>query len=155
MLSSLFRGSKRASLIWAVVLTALIAVIDWRVVGDVPLGFFSLLPMMMAGKVLKPWQTALAAVVCTYLTEEFDTFAWSLWTGLPRDVLYFTAFFFIGVFIHEMDRNRQIILAQLHEIEQQRDARRDAEEQLLVLIESSPAAIITADSDGTVLMAND
>ncbi len=155
MLSSLLRGSKRTSLIWAAVLTALIAVVDWRVVGDVPLGFLYLLPMMMAGKVLKPWQTALAAVVCTYLTEEFDTFTWTLWTGLPRDVLYFTAFFFIGVFIHEMDRNRQIILAQLHEIEQQRDARRDAEEQLLVLIESSPAAIITADSDGTVLMAND
>jgi PAS domain S-box-containing protein len=155
MLSSLFRGSKRTSLIWAAILTALIAVIDWCVVGDVPLGFLYLLPMMMAGKVLKPWQTALAAVVCTYLTEEFDTFAWSLWTGLPRDVLYFTAFFFIGVFIHEMDRNRQIIVEQLHEIEQQRDARRDAEEQLLVLIESSPAAIITADADGTVLMANE
>ena len=155
MLSSVLRGSKRTSLIRAAVLTALIAVVDWRVVGDVPLGFLYLLPMMMVGKFLKPWQSALAAVVCTYLTEEFDTFAWSLWTGLPRDVLYFTAFFFVGVFIHEMDRNRQIIVAQLHEIEQQRDARRDAEEQLVVLIESSPAAIITADSDGTVLMAND
>lgn len=154
MLTSLFRGSRRSSLIWAVVLTALIAVIDWCVVGEVPLGFLYLLPMMMAGKVLKPWQTVLAAVVCTYLTEEFDTFAWSLWTGLPRDVLYFTAFFFVGVFIHEMDRKQKIILAQMSEIEQQRDARRNAEEQLVVLIESSPAAIITADSDGMVLMAN-
>jgi PAS domain S-box-containing protein len=76
-------------------------------------------------------------------------------TGLPRDVLYFMAFFSIGIFVGEMNRNRQIILSQLHEIEMQRDARREAEEQLKVLIESSPAAIITADSNGIVLMANE
>ena len=155
MLYSFFRGSKRASLIWAGGLIALIALVDWRVVGEVPLGFLYLLPMLLLGKVLKPWQTAIAAIVCTYLTEEFDTFAWNLSHGLPRDVLYFMAFFSIGIFVYQMDRNRLIILGQLHEIEKQRDARREAEEQLIALIESSPAAIITADADGTVLMAND
>jgi PAS domain S-box-containing protein len=155
MLSSFFPGNKRASLIWAGVLIAVIAVVDWRVVGEVPLGFVYLLPMLMLGRVLKPWQTALAAGLCTVLTEEFDTFPWNPRTGLPRDILYFMAFFSIGVFVYEMNRNRQIILQQLHEIELQRDARREAEEQMTVLIESSPAAIITADSDGTVLMANE
>jgi PAS domain S-box-containing protein len=111
--------------------------------------------MLMLGNVLKPWQTGLVAGLCTYLTEEFDQYAWNLRTGLPRDVLYFMAFFSIGVFVHEVNRSRQIILGQLHEIEKQRDARREAEEQLTVLIESSPAAIITADSVGTVLMANE
>jgi PAS domain S-box-containing protein len=155
MLSNFFSGSRRASLAWAAILIASIAVVDWRVVEDVPLGFLYLLPMLMLGKVLEPWQTGLAAGLCTYLTEQFDQYAWNLRTGLPRDVLYFMAFFSIGVFVHEMDRNRQIILGQLHEIEQQRDARREAEEQLAVLIESSPAAIITANADGTVLMANE
>lgn len=152
---SLFRGSRQTSLIWAVVLIALIALIDWRVVGEMPLGFLYLLPMLMLGRVLRPWQTALAAGLCTYLTEEFDTFAWNVKNGLPRDVLYFAAFFSIGAFVYEMNRNRQIILRQLHEIEEQGGARREAEEQLAVLIESSPAAIITADADGTVLMANE
>jgi two-component system sensor kinase FixL len=152
---SFFRGSKRASLMWAVTMIALIAVIDWRVVGEMPLGFLYLLPMAMLGRVLKPWQTTLAAALCTVLTEEFDTFAWNVRNGLPRDVLYFAAFLSVGVFVYEMDRNRQIILRQLHEIEEQSDARREAEEQLTVLIESSPAAIITADADGTVLMANE
>ena len=155
MFLSIFRGSKRTSLIWATVLTALIAIVDWRVVEEVPLGFLYLLPMLLFGKVLRPWQTAIAAVLCTYLTEEFDPFIWNLRTGLTRDVLYFAAFFSIGVFVYEMDRSRYIIEKQLHEIEKQRDARREAEEQLAVLIESSPAAIITADSDGTVLMANE
>jgi len=117
MFSSLFRGSKRSTLIWAGAIITLIAVVDWRVVGEVPLGFLYLLPMLMLGKVLKPWQTAFAAALCTFLTEEFDQYAWHLRTGLPRDVLYFMAFFSLGVFVYEMNRNRQIILRQLREIE--------------------------------------
>jgi PAS domain S-box-containing protein len=155
MFSSVLRGSKRASVLLAGVLIALIALIDWRVIDEVPLGFLYLLPMLMLGRVLKSWQIGIAAGLCTYLTEEFDQFAWNLRTGLPRDVLYFMAFFSIAVFFYEMTRNRQIVLQQLHEIEEQRDARREAEEQLTVLIESSPAAIITTDSDGSVLMANE
>jgi PAS domain S-box-containing protein len=151
----MFHGSKRSSLLGAAALIALIAVVDWRVVEGVPLGFLYLLPMLMIGQVLKPWQTGLAAILCTYLTEEFDTFAWNLRTGVPRDVLYFAAFFSIGVFVYETNRSRDIILRQLREIEKQRDARRDAEEQLMVLIESSPAAILTTDADGTVVMANE
>jgi PAS domain-containing protein len=41
------------------------------------------------------------------------------------------------------------------EIERQRDARREAGEQLRSLIESSTAAMVTADADGSVLMANE
>ena len=145
---SVFRGSRRFTLIWSGALIALIAIVDWRVVDELPLGFLYLLPMLMLGRVLKPWQTLLVAVLCTYLTEEFDQFAWNLRTGMPRDVLYFMAFFSIGVFVHEVNRNRQVIMEQLHEIERQSDARLEAEEQLKVLIESSPAAIITADADG-------
>jgi two-component system, LuxR family, sensor kinase FixL len=155
MFSALFGGSRRASLIGAAILIVLIALIDRRVVDEVPLGFLYLLPMLMLGRVLKPWQTVVAAGLCTYLTEEFDQFAWNLRTGLPRDVLYFMAFFSIAAFVHETNRSRQIILRQLHEIEEQSEARREAEQQLAVLIESSPAAIITADSAGMVLMANE
>jgi two-component system, LuxR family, sensor kinase FixL len=150
-----FRGSKRAILIWGGVLIALIAVVDWRIVEDVPLGFLYLLPMVMLGKVLKPWQTALVAGLCTFLTEVFDQFAWNVRTGPQRDVLYFMAFFSVGAIVHQMDRNRRVTLEQLHEIERQSDARREAEEQLSVLVESSPAAIIMADADGRVLMANE
>jgi two-component system sensor kinase FixL len=155
MFTSVFRGSRRATLIWAATLIALIALVDWHAADDLPLGFLYLLPMLLLGRVLRPWQTLLVAGLCTYLTEYFDQFSWNLRTGLPRDVLYFTAFFSIGVFVHEANRNRQIIVEHLHEIERQSDARREAEEQLKVLIESSPAAIITADSGGFVLMANE
>jgi len=155
MFSSVIGGRKSASILLAIALIAVIALVDWRVVEDVPLGFLYLLPMLILGRVLKPWQTGIAAGLCTYLTEEFDQFAWNLRTGLPRDVLYFMAFFSIAVFVYEVQRSRHVVMKHLHEIEEQRDARREAEEQLTVLIESSPAAIITADSDGAVLMANE
>jgi PAS domain S-box-containing protein len=43
----------------------------------------------------------------------------------------------------------------IEEIEVLSEARREAEEQLKILIESSPAAIFTADASGRVLMANE
>jgi PAS domain S-box-containing protein len=155
MLSLLFEGSKKSVLIRTGLLIAAIAFLDWRLVNELPLGFLYLLPMLMVSRVLNPWPIAGVAALCTFLTELFDAFAWNLRTGLPRDVLYFAAFFCVGLFVCEVNRNRQVVIRHLHEIELQRDARRDAEEQLRVLIESSPAAIVTTDSDGCVLMANE
>jgi two-component system, LuxR family, sensor kinase FixL len=155
MLSPLLRGSKKSVLFRAGLLIVVIAFVDWRLVNDLPLGFLYLLPMLMVGRVLPPWQIAGVALLCTVVTENFDQFVWSFRIGMPRDVLYFAAFFCVGLFVYEVTRNRQVVIEHLHEIEKQRDARRQAEQQLKVLIESSPAAIITADSDGCVLMANE
>jgi len=134
---------------------AAIALLDWWVIGEIPLGFLYLLPMLTVGGVLGPWQIGAVAGLCTFLAEIFDDLAWSLRTGISRDVLYFAAFVGAGLFVREVNRNRRVALEHLHEIEHQSDARREAEEQLRVLIESSPAAIITADSHGIVLMANE
>jgi two-component system sensor kinase FixL len=155
MLSPLLRGGRKSVLFRAGFLIAAIALVDWRLANDLPLGFLYLLPMLMVGRVLRPWQIAGVAVLCTVVTENFDQFVWSIRIGMPRDVLYFAAFFCVGLFVYEVNRNRQVVIEHLHEIERQRDARREAEEQLTVLIESSPAAIITADSGGCVLMANE
>lgn len=155
MLSFLFQGNRKSVLARAVFLIAAIAFVDWRSTNELPLGFLYLLPMLLVGRVLAPWQIAVFAGLCTYLTEAFDAFVWSFATGMPRDVLYFAAFFSVGLFVCESNRNRQIVMRHLHAIEQERDSRRDAEEQLKILVESSPAAILTADSEGRVLMANE
>ena len=132
-----------------------IGLIDWWIVGQIPLGFLYLLPMLAVGAALNLWQIGGVAVVCTFLAEIFDDLAWNLRTGLSRDVLYFAAFLGAGLFVREVNRSRRAALAHLHEIEQQIDARREAEEQLRVLIETSPAAIVTTDANGNVLMANE
>jgi PAS domain S-box-containing protein len=155
MLASFFQSSRKSALISAAALIILIALIDWRAINELPLGFLYLLPMLMVGRVLSPPLIAMVALLCTVLTEMFDEFAWSFGTGIPRDVLYFSGFFGAGLFVFEINRSRRRVLEHLREIGRQRDARRDAEEQLKALVESSPAAIITADSTGRVLMANE
>lgn len=155
MLSFLLRGSPRAVLLRAVLMTALIALADWRVETNVPLGFLYLFPMLLAGSVLSRGQIALAAAVCTFLTEIFDSFAWFSPAGIPRDILIFAAFFCMGQFVYEIVRSRQTETLHRERIEREIKARTAAEEQLTVLIESSPAAVFTADSEGSVLLANE
>ena len=111
--------------------------------------------MLLVGSVLEPWQIGATAVLCTFLGEFFDDVPWHLRTGISRDLIYLIAFFGAGVFVREVNRNRRVVEQHLDEIERQSEARREAEEQLRVLIETSPAAIVTADGDGTVLMANE
>ena len=152
---AIFRGSRRAILLRAALLITLIAALDWRIVGPIPIRYFYLVPMLLVGSVLEPWQIGGAAILCTFLGEVFDDVPWNTRTGLSRDLIYLTAFFGAGLFVREVNRNRRIALEHVHEIERQSEARREAEEQLRILIETSPAAILTADAGGTVLKAND
>src|SRR5579875_698216 len=150
----LLKGSRRSVLLRAFVLILLIALLDWRIIGDIPLGFLYLLPMWMVGSVLEPWQIAPIAAGCTVLAEFFDDYPWNPSTGISRDVLYFAAFFGVAVFMREVTRKQKADVRHMQELERETEARRDAEEELRVLIESSPAAVLTAESTGTIVMAN-
>src|SRR6202451_286758 len=155
MLSFFLRGGTKSTLLKAAALIAIIAVADWRADKDVTLGFLYLFPMLMVGSVLKRWQIGIVAGVCTLLAEIFDSFEWRPSAGVPRDILIFAAFLGMGLFVYEVVRSRQAALRHLNQIEAESEARRAAEEQLRVLVNSSPVAIFTADSYGTVLQAND
>jgi len=133
----------------------LIAFVDWRAEKDLPLGFLYLFPMLLVGSVLNRWQIVMVAACCTFLTEVFDSFQWRPEAGIPRDILIFAAFAGMGLFVYEIVRSRQVTLQHLNLIQTESEARRAAEEQLQVLVETSPAAIFTVDSEGRVLLAND
>jgi len=155
MYGAIFRSSRRTIVLESGILIAAIALLDWRIVGEIPLGILYLLPMLMLGGALDAWQLGAAAVVCTSLAEIFDDLPWNLRAGTVRDILYFVAFLGAGLFVREVSRNRQTVSQHIAEIELQSEARRAAEEQLRVLVETSPAAIVLADANGTVLMANE
>ena len=155
MLFFLLRGTPRAVLLRAGLMIALIAFADWRVELNIPLGFLYLFPMLLVGSVLKRWQIVAVAALCTFLTEIFDSYEWFPAAGVTRDILIFAAFLGMGLFVYELVRSRQTALQHLQQIEIEVQARREAEEQLEVLVESSPAAIFTTDSEGRVLLAND
>jgi two-component system sensor kinase FixL len=155
MYGLLFKGTRRSVLLKAAVMIAAIALLDWRVIAEIPLGFLYLIPMVMVGSVMGRFSIVAVAALCTLLAEVFSDLAWNPRTGTSRDVLYFVAFIGTGFFVREVNDNRKATLEHLHAIEHERDARRETEEQLRILIESSPVAILTADQDGCVLMAND
>ncbi len=136
-------------------MTAAIAVTDWRIQGNIPLGFLYLFPMLLVGNILNRWQIAISAAFCTLLTELFDDFSFAFPNDIPRDILIFAAFVCMGLFVYEVGRSRQLALVHLKQIEHEAKARADAEEQLKILVESSPAAVFTTSSDGRILLANE
>jgi PAS domain S-box-containing protein len=148
-------GKRRTSLLIAALMIGLIAVIDAHITAEIPLGFLYLAPMLVVGASLSRWEMAAVAAICAWLAEAFDAFSWGPNTGLPRDLLYLAAFFCMGLFMHEVTRSRKLSSRHMRQIEAEMTARRDAEEQLKVLVDSSPAAIITTSSNGCVLLAND
>jgi PAS domain S-box-containing protein len=133
---------------------AVVALVDWRVIGEVALGFLYLVPMLMIGSVANRLTIVSGAALCTFFAERFGDLPWNARMGTSRVLLHFAAFVGAGLFVREVNNSRKAAADSLHQIEQERDARRDAEEQLEILIESSPVAIVTADASGTVLMAN-
>jgi two-component system, LuxR family, sensor kinase FixL len=142
-------------LLRATLLVVLIAFADWRIDAEIPLGFLYLLPMLLVGRVLSRWQICIAAALCTGLTEAFNSLKWTPAVGLPRDILTFAAFCGLGLFVYGVVRSRRAASEHMRQIETEIIARKDAEEQLKVLIESSPAAIFTTDARGHFLLANE
>jgi two-component system, LuxR family, sensor kinase FixL len=155
MPSQLVPDNTKSVLLRSVLLMIFIAVADWRIDAEVPLGFLYLLPMLLIGRVLNRYQICVAAVLCTLLTEAFNSLRWSPAVGIPRDILTFSAFCGFGLFVYGVVRNRRASTEHMGRVESEIAARQDAEEQLKVLIESSPAAIFTSDSEGHFLLANE
>jgi len=147
-------GSTRVVLARAGVLIAIIALVDWRVDLNISFGFLYLFPVILIGTVLSRWQIVLAALFCTLLSDLFDPFAFTLVNALPQDILVFTSLAGTGLFAYEVMRSRRREAENLQRVEAEAAARREAEEQLEFLIDSSPAAILTMTSNGRILLAN-
>jgi len=149
------QGSRTKLLLWASILIAGIALLDWHFENDISFGFLYLFPMLMAGAWLNPWQVAGVALLCTGLTEAFDPFPWALLEGGSRLVLTFAAFFGTGLFGFASARGRRLVNRHLEELARETELRRKMEEQLDFVVSSSPASIFTLDAAGKVQLANE
>lgn len=146
-------ANRRRLLFLAALMVIVVAAIDWWTKPYLSLGFLYLFPIMIAGGFLSRAQIVGLAILCALLQEPFSNLPpGETW---PLLILSATGFIGTGLLIYELLRNRRMVLDHLHEVETQQQARREAEEQLQVLVESSPAAIVTLDSDGTILLANE
>jgi len=116
-----------------------IAALDWWTKPYISLGFFYLFPIMLAAGFLPRWAIALMGIACALLSEWFSNLA-------PADAPIRSSFEALalvgsGLFISEVLRNRQLRLA--------------SQERIRVLVETSPAAIVTVDEHGIIELAND
>jgi two-component system, LuxR family, sensor kinase FixL len=145
-------GTPRVAL--AGLLIAVIAVIDWRVDLNIAFAFLYLLPVLLVGTVLPRRLVVLSALLCTFLSDFFDPFPFTLAVSLPQDILVFAALAGCGLFAYEVTRRSRREAEDRHRVELEVTARRQAEEQLEFLIESSPAAILTMGADHRILRAN-
>lgn len=113
-----------------------IALVDWRTEPYVSLGFLYLFPIMLAAGFLPRWAVALLGVGCAVLSALFGLVDLSF-VRLTFETLALAG---CGLFVGEVLRNRRQSLA--------------AQERLRVLVETSPAAIVTVDEHGFIELAN-
>jgi PAS domain S-box-containing protein len=115
-----------------------IAAVDWRTKPYFSLGFLYLFPIMLAAGFLPRWAIVLSGVGCALLSERFSNLD-------PADAhirLGFEALALCGcgLLTAEVLRNRRLSL--------------EAQERIRVLVETSPAAIVTVDGRGFIELAN-
>src|SRR5579883_624160 len=129
MIWRLLQSTRTTVLIWAGVLIAAIALLDWRVDLNIYFGFLYVFPMLLAGMVLRAWPILGAALLCTVLSELFDPFRFQMFSALPQDLLVFSALSGMGLLSREVTRGRQRERENLQRVEMEASARRQAEQQ--------------------------
>ncbi len=152
--SSIYSSKNRTSLlILAAFLIIVIAVIDWLTKPYISIGFLYLFPIMIIAGFAPRWQIVAVALVCAVLQELFSELPSS--EAITRLLMASAGFIGTGLFVSEISRNRQMAVEHVEAVETQSKLRQEAEEQLRILVDSSPAAIVTIDQTGRILLAND
>src|SRR5271157_723053 len=114
----------------------IIAFADWWTKPFVAFGVLYLFPIMLAAGFLPRWVIVLLGVACAVLSELFS----SLEPSTVRLAFETLALSGCGLFVAELVRNRRLTM--------------EAQERLQVLVETSPAAIVTVDERGSIELAN-
>lgn len=147
------RSNRRVLLALAAILTGLIAAVDWYTRPYISIGFLYLFPVMLVSGIFRRWQIVCVASGFTLLQEVFSNLPFD--SAIPRLIFSWLGFAGTGLFMFELLRNRRMVLVHLDELERQIQQRREAEDQLRMLVASSPAAILTVGSSGEILLANE
>ncbi len=155
----------------AVALTGIIAWLDWTFF-DVSIGFLYLIPILFSAPSMNGWQIVTFAGICGFLTEALDPAqeasgkaGWELLQAMSplhwvsgstgRLVVAMAAFAMTGFFAAELNHRRRMLAEHLVDREKQILLRQEAERRLRILIETSPLAILTLNSQGEVELANE
>ena len=144
---------RRLARLVAVGLVAMNALIDWIVVQNSGLGFLYIFPMLVGSVALHRWEVMVLGLCCSILREAFAPFA-----GDPGvEVRLFVVTVGLGfpaLFFGELLRNRRLFQSHLAERQHQEQTLRQMEHQLRSIMDTTPLAILTANAEGFITMAN-
>ncbi len=138
---------------WAALMISVILLFDWKFITDRSIGFLYIIPILLVSGSLTNRQVLGLAVICSVLREQFTPGDWGPGATF-RVVTGCAGFALAGFFVSELNRERNLVLEHLQRREEQIRLREDAEQQIRVLIETSPLAIFTLDSSGRIRLAN-
>lgn len=150
--SVLVSSATTRALVPAGLLIAAIAFLDQRTSPSV--GLLYLFPIILVGTVLPRWGVVVTALLCTWLTVLFNHFAVAPAAAWGQDTLVLAAMAGTGLVAYELTRSRRREIEHRRAVEREAAARREAEEQLAFVINTSPVAILTMTAEGDVLSAN-
>jgi PAS domain S-box-containing protein len=147
----MYRRSRVVTIAGAMI--AIIALLDWKIAKEMSFGFLYFFPIFLIASGYGQWQIAVTAAICAILREILGPYNHVYF--LPRLFLAWGSYTAAGWLVRGVLANFQKVREQLVEIQARDRLLRDSEEQLRVLIETSSAAILTLDSTGKVMQAND
>ncbi|SRR5579871_494205 len=132
------KRNRTALLSLSAVAILIIAIVDYATKAYISLGFLYLFPIMLAAAFLPRWAVVLVGIACAVLS---DRFSYLDPTGESFRLTFETlALGGCGLFVSEIVRNRRLTM--------------EAQERLRILVETSPAAILTIDDRGFIELAN-
>ena len=132
------RQNRTPILLTSAVIISILAVVDWLTKPYFSIGFLYLFPIMLAAGFLPRWAILLLSVACAVLSEVFSSLDPA---GQSVRLVFVTlAIAGSGMFVGELVRNRRLTS--------------EANERLRILVETSPAAILTIGEKGFIEVAN-
>lgn len=145
--------ARRRVLPIAVGLLAALTLLEWYYAFDVSLGIFYTIPVLMAATVLDRWQIIPFGILCACARGPFTPAASQL-EALLKFMMASIAYCGSGLLVVEISNNRRRVIEHYARLKLEQELRQRAEAQLRILVESSPAAILTINRDVEVQAAN-
>uniref|UniRef100_Q01WC5 histidine kinase n=1 Tax=Solibacter usitatus (strain Ellin6076) TaxID=234267 RepID=Q01WC5_SOLUE len=133
-----------------------ISLIAWwdSLLPDVSIGFLYLFPVLFSAAALNNLQILGVALLCGFLRKIFDPLG-DAPGAAERFGVAVASYAMTGFFVNALNQRRRLLVRHLDELERQIRLRKEAEQQVRILIETSPLAILTLNHSGQIALANE
>lgn len=146
-------GGQGLILLIAASLVCILVLLEWYFDFDFSLGILYIFPVMIAATIFNRWQIVLAAAFCAYTRGLFTADETHL-EHILRFCMATIAYTGCGLWIYQIADSRRVVLKHYSRLRYEQRMRRRAQEQLRLLAQSSPAAILTMNGEGKIVAAN-